>query len=100
MNIEVNIEERAYEMKFITARRLKHYKGENTYPLTTQCVIKERDFVVGVGTVALYTKDVFDSLVGKREAFKKASVFIEDKRDRTILYNSMMEMHERLQKVN
>lgn len=86
-----------YEMEFKTFRRFYNYPGiGKSYPIVTQCVIKNKGFIKGIGNAVLHAEDEFNDLIGCREAFKKASKCLHLKCVRTGLYNAMMKEHEGL----
>lgn len=100
MKTEYKEENLEYTMEFKVSRRFHNYRGYGkTYPLVTQCVIKNKGFIVGIGNATLHAADEYDELTGNREAFKKASQAL-CLSIRTGLYNAMMKEHERLQKTN
>ena len=102
MVYRVIISDLNYTIEFNTYRRLKIYPGiGKSYPLVTQCVIREKDYIVGVGEVVLHKNDKEDSITATRSSLKKSITNIESKNIRSIIFNKVIEEHlERLQQAN
>lgn len=75
----VEDEHNIFTVEFVTSRPLRMYHPGKAWPITTQCVLKKGNLIIGVGQAVKHEKDNDNPVHGRKVAAQKAFLAAEHK---------------------